>query len=80
MTKAPGKNHRKGITFKQIMRMFPDDTTAEAWFVKQRWPEGVCCPYCGSLNVQTGCKHKSMPFRCREKAQTSLHRQFGEIE
>ena len=68
MTKAPGKNHRKGITFKQIMRMFPDDTTAEAWFVKQRWPEGVCCPYCGSSNVQTGCKHKSMPFRCREKA------------
>ena len=47
--------------------MFPDGKTAEEWFVKQRWPEEVCCPYCGVTNVQTGCKHKTMPFRCREK-------------
>ena len=65
--KAPGKSHRKGITLKQIMQQFPDDTTAEAWFIEQRWPAGVCCPNCGSLNVQTGCKHKTMPYRCREK-------------
>ena len=67
MAKAPGKAYRNGITFKQIMRMFPDDQTAERWFVKQRWPSGVCCPICGSLNVQSGCKHKTMPYRCREK-------------
>ena len=67
MGKAPGKHYRKGISTKQIFKMFPDDETAEAWFVKQRWPVGVCCPYCGSLNVQTGAKHKSMPYRCREK-------------
>ena len=66
--KAPGKAFRKGITLKQIMRMFPDDETAEKWFVDLRWPDGVCCPECGSVNVQTGCKHKTMPFRCREKA------------
>ena len=60
---APGK----GITIKQIMQMFPDDAAAEAWFIEQRWPTGVCCPHCGSLNVQTGCKHKTMPYRCREK-------------
>ena len=64
---APGKGYRKGITIKQIMQMFPDDATAEAWFIEQRWPTGVCCPHCGSLNVQTGCKHKTMPYRCREK-------------
>ena len=47
--------------------MFPDDATAEAWFVARRWPTGICCPHCGSLNVQTGAKHKTMPYRCREK-------------
>lgn len=67
--KAPGKAHRKGISLKAILRQFPTDAKAEEWFIRQRWAKGaVCCPYCGSLNVQTGCKHKSMPFRCREKA------------
>ncbi len=65
--KGPGKAYRKGITLKQIMRMFPDDETAERWFTEQRWPNGVCCPECGSVNVQTECKHKTMPYRCREK-------------
>ncbi len=65
--KAPGKAFRKGISLKQILRMFPDDETAEKWFIEQRWPNGICCPKCGSLNVQTGAKHPTMPFRCREK-------------
>ena len=64
--KAPGKAHRKGISLKEIMRMFPDNETAEAWFVAKRWPQGIHCPFCGSLNVQTGAAHK-MPYRCREK-------------
>ena len=65
--KAPGKAFRKGISLKQIMRMFPDNATAEQWFIAQRWSNGVCCPACGSVNVQTGCQHKTMPYRCREK-------------
>ena len=65
---APGKSYRKGITLRQIIRRYPTEASAENWFIKQRWPKGVCCPYCGSLNVQTGAKHKTMPFRCREKA------------
>ena len=65
--KAPGKSHRKGLTLADLFRMFPDDTTAERWFAEQRWPEGLHCPYCGSTNVQSGAKHKSMPYRCREK-------------
>ena len=51
----------------EVFSLWPDDRTAEEWFVAQRWPHGVCCPHCGSLNVQTGAKHKTMPFRCREK-------------
>ena len=62
-----GKSYRKGISLIEIMRQFPDDATAEAWFVKRRWPNGIHCPHCGSDNVQSGAKHKSMPYRCREK-------------
>ena len=45
--KAPGKSHREGITLIQLTRMFPDDQTAERWFIEQRWPDGVHCPACG---------------------------------
>ena len=65
--KAPGKFHRKGLTLVELSRMFPDDATTERWFAEQRWPEGLHCPYCGSTNVQLGAKHKTMPYRCREK-------------
>ena len=65
--KAPGQSHRKGLTLAELFRMFPDDPTAERWFAEQRWPEGLHCPYCGSTNVQSGAKHKTMPYRCREK-------------
>ena len=47
--------------------MFPDDAAAQTWFVKVRWPTGPACPYCGSVNVLSGAKHKTMPYRCREK-------------
>ncbi len=50
------------------MRRFPDDAKAEAWFIEQRWLKGICCPFCASVNVQTGCRHKTMPFRCRVRA------------
>ena len=65
--KAPGKSYRKGITLADIFKMFPDDTTAEAWFVDSRWPDGPACPYCGSDNVKFPTAHKTMPYRCREK-------------
>ena len=65
--KAPGKSYRKGITLNQFINAYPTDELAEQWFIRQRWPNGVCCPKCGSTNVQTGCKH-AMPYRCREKA------------
>ncbi len=64
---APGKHHRTGISLIEIMRMFPDDATAEAWFAKQRWPDEPHCPECGSVKVQHPTKHNTMPYRCREK-------------
>ena len=68
MGTAPGKSHRAGISLRQIIRRYPTESSAENWFVKQRWPTGVCCPYCGSTNVLIGAKHKTIPYRCREKA------------
>lgn len=64
---GPGRAYRAGISLKQLFRIFPDDQRAEAWFIERRWPDGMVCPHCGSKNVQTGAKHKTMPFRCREK-------------
>ncbi len=63
--RAPCKHFRKTISLVEIFRKFPDDATAEAWFIEQRWPNGIACPSCGSDNVQTGAAHRSMPFRCR---------------
>ena len=64
--RAPGKYYRKGISLIEIFQMFPDDATAEKWFIETRWPDGIHCPYCGSDKIQTGCKHRTMPFRCKE--------------
>ena len=66
-TKAPGRNHRDGISLVELFRLFPNDAAAEAWFVQTRWPNGIACHYCGSTNVLVGAAHKTMPFRCREK-------------
>ena len=64
--KGPGQSFRKGLSLPELIRMFPDDTTAEAWFADTRWPNGAQCTNCGSWRVQSGAAHKTMPYRCRE--------------
>lgn len=64
---GPGKSHRKGIGIRRLLKMFPDDETAERWFTMIRWPHGPACPHCGSINVQSGASHPTMPYRCRER-------------
>ena len=63
---APGKHYRKGLTLIQLCDMFPDNAAAERWFAEACWPDGPHCPHCGSLNVQSNIKHKSMTHRCRD--------------
>ena len=63
--KGPGKWFRKGISLAEIIRLLPDDPTAERWFASIRWPDGPLCPHCGSSHVLVGCRHPSMPYRCR---------------
>ena len=63
---APGKHHRKGLSLVEITRLFPDNETAQKWFESVQWPDGPFCPRCGSINVQSGAKHKTMTHRCRD--------------
>ena len=48
---APGKHFRKGISLIDLFKIFPDDKTVEKWFIQTRWPDGIACPHCGSVNV-----------------------------
>ena len=66
MAKAPGKHFRKGMNLIEASKTFSDPKAAEAWFVSRRWPNGICGVYCGSMNVNTGLKNKSMPYRYGE--------------
>ena len=50
----------------QLFEMFPDDATAERWFVKARWPDGIRCPFCESDNIYAGTAHDEMPYRCND--------------
>ena len=61
-----GKAQRKDVTLVGIFRRFPDDATADAELVRQRWPHGIVSPHCGSTNVKSGAKHETIPHRCRE--------------
>ena len=64
---GPGKSYRKGITLLEICERFSTVEKAEAWFIEQRWPNGIACPFCGSLNIAKVASRKPQPFRCREK-------------
>lgn len=55
------------MALQQLLNPLADDSAAERCFTEQRRPEDDCCPDCGSLNVQTGRRHPSTPFRYREK-------------
>ena len=79
-TKGPGKSYRKGISLIQATKMFDTEEKAEAWFIEQRWPNGVACPHCGSTNIAEIANRKPQPFRCRDcrkhfsvKSGTLLH-------
>ena len=78
--KAPGKAYRKGISLLDLVKRFDTEEKAEAWFIEQRWPNGVECTKCGSDNILQVASRKPQPFRCRScrtcfsvKTDTLLH-------
>ena len=56
----------QSLSIVELLRLFPDDATAEAWFVEQRWPTGIYCPACGSLDILHCRTRKPQPYRCRD--------------
>ena len=62
---GPGKSFRRGITLMDVVRKFDTEEKAEAWFIEQRWPDGVTCPFCHSKEVSSRPTRKPQPFRCR---------------
>lgn len=61
-----GKTYRKGMTLFDVINKFPDEEAAKTWLAEQRWPKGPKCPHCGSDNVQSNIRHKTMTHRCRD--------------
>ena len=57
---------REGLSLPELFTFFPDDATAEKWFEKQRWPNGIACPECGSLRYAVVKNRKPMPDRCKD--------------
>ena len=45
--------------------MFPSDKASERWFTQEKWPNGICCTYCGSLRFSK-VNHPTMPYRCKD--------------
>ncbi|MYF08004.1 MAG: IS1595 family transposase [Rhodospirillaceae bacterium] len=65
MATAPGKSHRKGLTVKELMRMFPTEDAARRWFEAKMWPNGPVCPHCGSTEHRENPASESRPYRCK---------------
>ena len=68
MWSGPGKSYRKGITLIDAIRKFSDEADAEAWFIEQRWPDGIRCPRCDSDSIHPRKNRKPTPFLCRAAA------------
>ena len=63
---APGQHHRKGMTVIEAVQTFTDEGEVERLFVEARWPNGVACPLCGSVDVREIPSRKPAPFRCAD--------------
>ncbi|MXW19196.1 MAG: IS1595 family transposase [Gammaproteobacteria bacterium] len=64
--KGPGRSDRLGLSIVELLDRYPDDASAEAWFIAQRWPNGRFCSDCGSTNTVECKDRKPMPYRCRD--------------
>ncbi len=63
---GPGRSHRETISLFELTELFPDEASAEAWFVKQRWPNGIHCAHCKADGIHVSPNAKPMPYRCRK--------------
>ena len=57
------------IALKQAMGTYPDDAAARTFLEKARWPDGACCPHCGSYEVTKleGKATRPGVYKCKSK-------------
>lgn len=61
-----GKSYRKGVSLAEAVEQFGDEQAVERMFIRLRWPDGMCCPRCGSIDVVPRPNRRPLPFRCRD--------------
>ena len=61
-----GKSYRQGMSLVEAIEGFNDEQTVERTFIESRWPDGIACVKCGSLNIHERRNRKPQPFRCRD--------------
>ena len=78
---GPGRSHRQTISLFELTERFPDEESAVAWFIQQRWPNGVHCPSCNSKDITDVPNAKPMPWWCGDcrkyfsvRTKTVMHR------
>ena len=57
---------QKGMTIVEAVGTLSDDEKAERMFIDARWPDGVACPKCGSVDIKDQSESRKQPFRCRD--------------
>ena len=62
----PSETVKESISLYELFQKFPDEAAAVKYVEKRRWPDGSCCPKCGSLSVSAVKNAKPMPWRCRD--------------
>ena len=80
MAGGPGESDRIVLTLIDAVKKFGTEGKVEQSFIEQRWPNGIACPSCGSLCIQTCKDRRPQPWRCRNcrkhfsvKTKTSMH-------
>ena len=79
---GPGKSYRRGLSLVDALNQFGNDEDAERWFISNRWPNGIACPFCGPLDdVAERKSRKPLPYNCKAcrkdfsvKTNTVMHR------
>ena len=50
----------------QITRKIPDNKSAEQWFIKERWKNGVECTHCESKRISEREVNDKNVYRCKD--------------
>lgn len=62
----PSETVKETISLYEFWDRFPDEAAALRYVESRRWPDGPCCPKCGSTAVSAVKNAKPMPWRCRD--------------